>query len=203
MVMRVMNWITKSAPVLKKGSTIEDALKVMNTYGFSEIIITDDDGHFSGIVSKKDIFNKPKDKIVEECIVLPEFYVHPQDSIETALLAFMEHHGDFVPVVDEDLKVVGMITLQDILESMMEITAMDEPGTKVMVNLPDVPGALKRIIDALAENRMNILSLLTYRREDGKRSIVIKVDIKDAEAVAGILRDYGIEYEEVIEEEGF
>lgn len=200
--MRIENWMTKSAPVLKKGFTVGDALKVMETYGFSEVVVVDDEGRFVGIVNKEDIFDKPKDRMVGECVVLPEFYVHPEDHLEAAILAFMERHEDFVPVVDDDLKVVGIVTLQDILESMIEITAMDEPGTRISVVLPDVPGALKRVVDALAESKMNILSLLTHR-EDGKRRVVIRVDVKDAEAVAGVLRDYGIEFEEVVEEEGF
>ncbi len=200
--MRIENWMTKSAPVLKKGFTVGDALKVMETYGFSEVVVVDDEGRFVGIVNKEDIFDKPKDGMVGECVVLPEFYVHPEDHLEAAILAFMERHEDFVPVVDDDLKVVGIVTLQDILESMIEITAMDEPGTRISVVLPDVPGALKRVVDALAESKMNILSLLTHR-EDGKRRVVIRVDVKDAEAVAGVLRDYGIEFEEVVEEEGF
>ena len=200
--MRIENWMTKSAPVLKRGFTVGDALKVMETYGFSEVVVVDEDGRFVGVVNKEDIFEKPKDRVVGDCVVLPEFYVHPNDHIEDALLAFMEHMEDFVPVVDEELRVVGIVTMQDILESMIEITAMDEPGTRISVVLEDVPGALKKVVDALAESRMNILSILTYR-EDGKRRVVIRVDVRDSEAVEGVLRDYGIEAEEVIEEEGF
>ncbi len=201
--MRIKNWMTKSAPIIEKNSTVGDTMKVMDTYGFSEVVVARSDGSFVGVVNKRSIFGKPADNVIDSCVVTPELYVHPDDHIETALLAFMEHHGDFIPVVDEDLKVVGIVTLQDILESMIEITAMDEPGTRISILLSDVPGSLRKIVDALAENKINILSLLTFKESEGKRRVVIRVDMKDSEVVASLLRDYGIDYDEVVEEEGF
>ncbi len=201
--MKVENWMTKSAPTIRMGSTVKDALKAMDTYGFSEIIVVNENGEFAGLVKKHDIFDKSADDVIDDFLILPELYISPEDHIEEAFLAFMEHNEDFIPVVDDDLKVRGMITLQDILESMIEITAMDEPGTRISVVLPDVPGALRKIVDTLAENRINILSLLTFRENGNKRRVVMRVDSTDSEAVASLLRDYGIEYDEVIREEGF
>ena len=201
--MKVENWMTKSAPTIKTGSTVKDALKAMDTYGFSEIVVVNEDGEFVGMVKKHDIFDKAADDVIDDFLILPELYISPEDHIEEAFLVFMEHNEDFIPVVDDDLKVQGIITLQDILESMIEITAMDEPGTRISVVLPDVPGALRKIVDTLAENRINILSLLTFRESDDKRRVVIRVDSTDSEAVASLLRDYGVEYDEIAKEEGF
>lgn len=201
--MKVENWMTKSAPTIKTGSTVKDALKAMDTYGFSEIVVVNEDGEFVGMVKKHDIFDKSADDVINDFLILPELYISPEDHIEEAFLVFMEHNEDFIPVVDDDLKVQGIITLQDILESMIEITAMDEPGTRISVVLPDVPGALRKIVDTLAENRINILSLLTFRESDDKRRVVIRVDSTDSEAVASLLRDYGVEYDEIAKEEGF
>ena len=201
--MKVENWMTKSAPTIKTGSTVKDAIKAMSTYGFSEIIVVNENGEFSGIVKKNDIFKRSADETIDDFLILPELYISPDDHIEEAFLVFMEHNEDFIPVVDDDLKVQGIITLQDILESMIEITAMDEPGTRISLVLPDVPGALRKIVDALAESKMNILSLLTFRESDDKRRVVIRVDSTDSEAVAGLLKDYGIEYDEIVKEEGF
>lgn len=200
--MKIENWMTEDFPAVRSSDTVSRALEVMKEYGYTEAVVLDEDGKFLGVVNKDDIDEAPKDKSVGDYASLPDFYVCPGSGIESALLAFMEYHEDFVPVVDEDMKVVGIVSLQDILESMIEITAMDEPGTRISISLPDVPGALKRVVDALAESKMNILSVLTYR-EDGRRRVVIRVDVKDAEAVAGVLKDYGIEYDEVEEEEGF
>ena len=200
--MKIENWMTKDFPAVKSSDSVSEALKAMKDFGYTEAVVLDENGKFMGIVNMDDIDGIPGEKIVGEYVSLPDFYVCPGSGIESALLAFMEYHEDFVPVVDEDMNVVGIVSLQDILESMIEITAMDEPGTRISISLPDVPGALKKVVDALAENKMNILSILTYR-EDGRRRVVIRVDVKDSEAVAGVLRDYGIDYDEVEEEEGF
>ncbi len=200
--MRVEYWMTKSAPTIEKRATISEALKVMEDNGLGELAVVDENGRFVGLLNRKDIIELDSEEKAEDHVVLPQFYVHQGDTIESVFLAFMETSEDFVPVVDEDLKVVGMVTLQDVLESMIEITAMDEPGCRISLMLQDVPGELKKIVDTLADNKINILSILTHR-EDGRRKIVLRVDATNAEDVKKVLEVYGIEYDSIIEEEGF
>jgi len=80
---------------------------------------------------------------------------------------------------------------------------MDEPGSKISLLLPDVPGSLKKVVNVLADNNMNILSVITIKEGENKRRVVIKVDSKNAEDVAKILEMYEIPYDYVVEEEGF
>jgi len=82
------------------------------------------------------------------------------------------------------------------------MAAMDEHGVRINLTLPDKPGELKKIIDVLANNKINILSILTIKDGDS-RLVSIKVDSKDAESVASILEIYEIPYESIVEEEGF
>ncbi len=200
--MRVKHWMTKSAPVIKIKSNVGDALKVMDLFGVGELAVVDDENKFVGILNREDIVKLPSERSIEDFVILPELYVHPDDTIEAALLGFMETSEEFVPVVDEELKVIGMVTLQDILESMLEITAMDEPGCRISILLEDVPGELFRVIKALSNNGMNILSVLTHR-EDGKRRVVIKVDTTKKEDAEMVLKENSIDYDSIIEEEGF
>ncbi len=201
--MRVENWMTKSAPIVRSGSKVSDALKAMELYKVRELVVVDDSGTFLGIVNKEDVFNKDPDSKVDDFLTFQELFVHPRDPIEGAILGFMESNEDFIPVVDEEMKVVGVITLQDVLESMIEITAMDEPGCRVSMVLEDVPGSLKRVVDVLAENSVNILSILTYREDEGRRRVVMRLDVKDKEEIERIFKTYGIDYDSITEEEGF
>ncbi len=201
--MRVKNWMTKSAPVIRKDSNIREALKVMDLYGMRELAVVDKNGRYIGILNKEDIIKQLPEKVIEDFAVLGELYLHPEDTIEAAFLAFMETSEEFIPVVDDDLKVIGMITLQDVLESMIEITAMDEPGCRLSLLLEDKPGKLFNVVKVLSENGLNILSLLTYREEEEKRRVVIRVGALDCDDVKAALEEAGIEYDSLIEEEGF
>ncbi len=201
--MRVKNWMTHSAPVIEKNHQIEDALKAMEFYRMRELAVVDEEGRFVGIVGKNDLIGRDRKRKVEDFVTLPGLYVSEEDPIENAILAFMESSEEFVPVVNGEMKVVGIVTLQDILESMIEMTAMDEPGCRISLILEDIPGSLKKIVDAFAENNINILSILTFREEEGRRRIVLRVDVTDSSEVERILKIYGIDYDSVIEEEGF
>jgi len=201
--MRVRNWMTKSAPVIRKDSNVREALKVMDLYGMKELAVVDEEGRYMGILNKEDIIKQNPERDIEDFVIFRELYLHPGDTIEDAFLAFMEASEEFIPVVDDNLEVVGIITLQDVLESMIEITAMDEPGCRLSLVLEDKPGKLFDIVKVLSENFLNILSLLTYREGEGKRRVVIRVDALDCDDVKEALEEAGIEYDSIIREEGF
>ncbi len=194
--------MTRTASGFTESLTVGDASKAVEFYGVGELAVVDEDGRFVGVLNKGDIMGKDSSRKVTDFVVLPELYVSEHDPIENAMLSFMETSEEFVPVVDEDMRVIGIVTLQDVLESMIEITAMDEPGCRISLVLEDVPGALKKVVDALAENNVNILSILTFR-EDGRRRVVMRVDLTDSGEVERILKIYDIDYDSVVEEEGF
>jgi len=201
--MRVKNWMTKSAPVIRRDSNVREALKVMELYGMKELAVVDEEGRYMGILNKEDIIKQSSEKNIEDFVIFREFYLHPEDTIEASFLAFMETSEEFVPVVDDDLKVVGMLTLQDVLESMIEITAMDEPGCRLSLLLEDKPGKLFDVVKALSENGFNILSILTYRESEDRRRVVIRVEAMDCDDVRAALERAEISYDSLIEEEGF
>jgi len=200
---RVKNWMTRSAPIIREDSNVGEALKVMNLYGVRELAVVNEEGQYMGVLNKEDIIKQQPEKGIKDFLVFGELFLHPEDTIEAVFLAFMETSEEFVPVVDEDLKVVGMITLQDVIESMIEITAMDEPGCRISLLLEDMPGKLSNAVKVLSENGFNILSILTYREEENKRRVVIKVSAPDCESVEEVLVKSNIEYDSLIKEEGF
>ena len=201
--MIVKRWMSKDFPKAKPSCTVRECLSKMRLYHTDACIVADDDDKFLGLVNKASLSQMNLEDPIEDAITFPDFYVRENDSVEEALLMFLENQEPFLPVVDENMKLSGVITLQDFLESMLEVTAMDEPGSKISLLLPDVPGSLKKVVNVLADNNMNILSVITIKEGENKRRVVIKVDSKNAEDVAKILEMYEIPYDYVVEEEGF
>jgi len=200
--MFVKYWMNQDFPSIRINSTVQEALSVMRKYKVDYCVTTDEAGKFQGFVYKSNLADSELDSSVFDHVVFPDFYAYEDSYIEEAALTFRESHEACLAVVDRDLNVKGIITLSEILEAFVAITAMDEPGTRVLMKLEDKPGQLKEIFDVLAQNKMNVLSVNTIK-EDGFRRVSIKVDTCEPEELAKTLKIFGIEYDRITREEGF
>lgn len=200
--MKALRWVNTFFPKVKSSSLISDALHEMRKYACDYCIVVDEDGKFEGLLHKSIIKEVEMDEKVANHVVFPDFYVVEDSTIEEAAMMLIENKETILPVVNSNSEVIGVLTIQEVLEAMTEIAAMDEPGIRINLTLPDRPGELKKVIDVLASNKINILSILTLKDNDS-RLVSIKVDSRDAESVAGILEVYEISYESIVEEEGF
>ncbi|AJG39890.1 hypothetical protein TRQ7_00175 [Thermotoga sp. RQ7] len=201
--MNIKKWITHDFPVVEETATVGECLRKMRQYQTNECVVKDSEGHLKGVVNREDLIDLEMDSPISDRISLPEFFIHENDSITHALLLFLEHQEPYLPVVDEELRVVGAVSLHDFLEALVEALAMDVPGIRFSVTLEDRPGELKKLVDALSSGKINILSILTARELDGKREVVVKVDTEDEKLLRDLLRMVGIEVESMEKEEGF
>lgn len=200
--MKATRWINTFFPKVGVNQIISDALHEMRKYATDYCVVVDDDGKFEGIVHKSAVKEVSMDERIGDHVVFPDFYVVEDSTIEEAAMMLIENKETILPVVNSNGEVIGVLTIQEVLEAMTELAAMDEPGIRINLALPDRPGELKKVIDVLANNKINILSILTLK-DDGSRLVSIKVDSRDAESVAAILELYEIAYESIVEEEGF
>ncbi|QTA38755.1 CBS domain-containing protein [Thermosipho ferrireducens] len=201
--MNVKKWVVTHFPTIKKGASVGDALHTMREYACDYCIALDEEEKFDGVLYKSSIWEANMDEKIDDYITFPDFYVVEDSNVEEAALMMIENRDQILPVVNNNAEVIGVLGVQEILEAFTELSAMDEPGIRIILELADRPGELKRIIDVLANNQVNILSILTLKDENSKRQISIKVDSDDPESIASLLEIYEIKYLSIIEEEGF
>lgn len=196
------NWMNTDFPQVRVSATVQEVLSTMRKYRVDYCIVTDEENKFEGLVYKNNLANLQFDNNIGDYVIFPDFYVFEDSYIEEAALTFRESQEACLAVVDNNLTVKGVITLTEILEAFVAITAMDEPGSRILLKLEDKPGQLKSIFDVLAQNKMNVLAVNTVK-EDNYRRVSIKVDILDPQEVAKVLDVYSIKYDKIAKEEGF
>ncbi len=202
--MNICKWTNRTYPLFSDDCTVGEILSDRKSAGLTYIISVDSDGRLAGVARVDDIKDVDPATPVSEVITEPVFYCRDSDFIEDAALMLIESHDYVLPVVDDDFLVVGAIGVFEILEGLMEFTAMDKPGTRVSVILEDKPGALRDVVDYLAEREVNILSIITSAAEsEDERRVVIRTDESDIGMIAEILQEKGVSFESISEEEGF
>ena len=189
-------------PLISVKATVHEALNQMRKYRTDYCVTVDEEGKFTGFVYKNSIANVNFESKVEDYVVFPDFFTYEDSYIEEAALTFRESQERCLAVVDLDMKVKGVITLTEVLEAFVAITAMDEPGIRILLLLQDKPGELKKVLDVFALNNINVLAVNTIKR-DGSRSVSIKLDANEPKQIERLLKEHGIQFLKIVKEEGF
>jgi CBS domain containing-hemolysin-like protein len=113
---------------------IDDILARVMESGYSRIpVYTDSPDNISGIINMKDLLmlSSNKDLVVLHDIIYPPTIVHESKKVTELLKEFQKGHTHIAVVVDDQKKVKGIVTLEDLVE---EIVGEIEDEYDVRVN---------------------------------------------------------------------
>jgi acetoin utilization protein AcuB len=118
--------------------------------------------------------------------------VSPDEPIEVAAKKIYDHKIGALPVVEKD-QLVGLITSSDILETFIEVLGINEPSTRVELELENRIGALADTTRIFKELRLYLVSVVTLPEEEGKtsRGTVFRVKPTDEKKLKEYLRTVG------------
>lgn len=91
----------------------DDAMKQLQAKGFRRCMVTDQEGHLLGVVSKKDILSKNGRQVQDVMTDRPRLAM-PDMEIHIALSVLLENRISCLPVV-ENCRLVGVISTSDLL----------------------------------------------------------------------------------------
>ena len=90
---------------------------------------------------------------------------------------------------------MGIITSSDLLQSFVELTGVNKPGSQIEIKIPDKPGILHEICEILKKRNVNILSVLLYPEKDINeyKILVIRVQTINPSMIINDLQNEGYE----------
>lgn len=115
---------------LKKEMTVEDAMTRIRRIGLDKetiytCYVTDTKRKLEGIISLKDIVLSNIDKTIEEIMETEVIYVNTHDDQEYIAGVFKKYDFLSLPVVDNENRLVGIITIDDVVDVIEEETTED------------------------------------------------------------------------------
>jgi CBS domain-containing protein len=114
-------------PAAVEGSaTVLEAVQVMAEEGVGAVAVVED-GQLRGIFTERDVMlrvvlreRRPRETRVGDVMTSPA-HTTPRDTpAEDALSFMLEHHIRHLPIVDESGKLLGMLSIRNLLEHMVE-----------------------------------------------------------------------------------
>ncbi|XPV76447.1 MAG: CBS and ACT domain-containing protein [Desulfovibrio sp.] len=191
--MLVRDWMTREVTHLTQDRSMMKASKLMKDQKISRIPIVDDNMKVVGIVTDRDVKEASPSKATtldmhELYYLLSEIKLkdimtrtprclHEEDTIEMAAAIFKNNKFGGMPVVDDENKLVGVITDTDIFDVLVSITGVMEGGVSIGFRLSNEPGGLVPVLDFLKNKSARVMSLLTSCAppEEGMRDVFIRI----------------------------
>lgn len=115
--------------------------------------------------------------------------ITPDRTIERASQIMAERKIGCMPVVEEGLVVVGIVTETDLLRAFQEMLGLPSEGVRVTVRMTNRPGEFARLIAVLAEHQFGVMGVGTFptRRQPGFYDAVLKIPNVTVEEVRAVL----------------
>ncbi len=108
-----------SAPVtIKPDSNVADALRLMSEYKIGGIPVVNDENELLGIVTNRDLrFERNYDRAIEEVMTKNLITTTRDTNLQEASEILQYHKIEKLPIIDENGKLVGLITYKDITKA--------------------------------------------------------------------------------------
>jgi len=190
--MLVKNWMSQPAITIDINAFVEDAVCLLRKHEIHMLPVMEKD-QLVGVVTDRDIKRAyPWNVFSENCIedsgflsgikvnkimtsdpvIIPHNY-----TLEEIVEKFLLYNISGLPVVNQQRKVIGVITKSDLFHLILILTGYGKRGHQLGIELEDRPGCLKEITDIIRDYGGRISSILSTpdRADRGNRRLYIRV----------------------------
>jgi len=181
--------MTKNVITVSPQTAILDAKAMMAEHRIHHLPVVEADNTLVGIVTDRDIRSAWPSRVltveekrseegrlgqlkVGDIMTANPISISPTNTLEDALLMMQETPVGAFPVVGQDHKLQGIVSKSDLLRAFINVLGIKEPGTLLCILVEDKLGQMKKIVDAISEERISFGSILVARYwEEGKRAV--------------------------------
>ena len=123
---RVTQVMSRNLVTLTENHTVDDALNVVEDFGFHHVPIIDADGQLAGIVSDRDLFQALDfgEDALREHMTRKVLVIRPSTFLKDAARLLMTEKISSLPVVNARLELVGLVTMAAVLGYLVSHPAM-------------------------------------------------------------------------------
>ena len=174
--MLVKNWMSKEVITVDADDTMQNAIYILQEQNIKMLPVMDG-ANLVGIITDRDLKKaSPSDattldmhellflisKIkVRDLMKEPVFTARPDDTVEEAAALLLEKKISGLPVIDENNRLVGIITRSDIFRVLLSMSGLGKKGIQFAIRIKDMPGIIKEVRELIHEHGGRTASILS------------------------------------------
>jgi IMP dehydrogenase len=160
-VKRFLNWVIEAPMVVELEQTVGEVWHVMQHSGISGLPVVQR-GVLKGIITSRDMrFCSDYSLSVRDVMTPDPVVMQGSPSIDAAKSKFDEHKIEKLPVVDDEGKLTGLITVKDIEKHEAYPNAATDASGRLLVGAAVGPNDLERRLPLLLESKVDVIVMDT------------------------------------------
>jgi acetoin utilization protein AcuB len=161
--MKVSEWMTKDVISITKDRSIQECVNLMKRHSIRHLPVVED-GKLVGLVTEGDLrqiflASLIEDLTIKDVMISDPITVSPDTEIEDAAKVIFYNKIGGLPVVDEEDRLLGIITAADILAAFIEIMGVLKATSRIDVILGDDPEAFEKVSSLIRDRGGEIVSV--------------------------------------------
>lgn len=209
--MYVKNRMTKDPITIVANAPISDAVALMKEKNLKRVPVLEGD-KVVGVLTQSDIQRVSPTKAtslsifeinyllskltVKEAMTKSPVTVESSSLLEEAAIIMREQRIGTLPVTEKG-KLVGIITESDIFDAFIDLLGFKDVGSRITVEVQDVPGVMAHIAGIYKSFGINISHIAVYK-ENGTSDIVIRSEAVETEELQKRLAENGYKIKHVL-----
>ena len=182
-VKRYLNWIIDSPVTVPEDSLVRDVNALIEKFGVSGLPVVDRSGKLKGIVTSRDLrFCHDEALPVVEVMTANTVVVQGEPSVAEALEKFQRHRIEKLPMIDNEGRLVGLITVKDIEKNESYPRAAIDKTGRLVVGAAVSPQDYMARLPLLKNARVDFVVMDTAHGDS--RNVM--------EAVSAIKKEFGV-----------
>src|ERR1035437_2151387 len=184
--------ISNDIAPLHTSDTALQALSWMEEYRVSHLPIVNNID-FLGLISEEDIYKISdfEEPVGNHLLSISKQYVFGDQHLYDVIKTISSQHLTLLPVLNESRQYLGVITISDLVTSISEMAAVENPGGIIILELNQNDYSLTEITQIIETNDAKILSLyVTSHPDTTKIELTIKVNKMDIRPIIQTFNRY-------------
>ena len=193
--MLVKDFMTPVVITVREDQSMLEARETMRGKNLNSLPVVDDLKRVRGIITAEDIGKaSPSDAStlsryeanyllgrlkVRDIMSRTVITVDAVDTIEYVAYKLYKFRVNALPVVDENNKLVGIISQTDIFRAFVEIMAMDRSCTRIAFKTGDKVGVVAEVSGIFKEAGVSIISIVSRQLEVGNAEVVVRANLSN------------------------
>jgi acetoin utilization protein AcuB len=195
--MKIIDLMIKDPITISESTTVSEAIACMKTNSIRHLPVVADDQRLLGFVTMADlkqglIPSMVSDLTLKDLMIKNPITVAADRDIEIAAQLVYKNKIGGLPVV-EDGKLIGIITVTDLLGAFINMMGMLSASSRVDVALEDKPGELKKAIQSINDAGGDIINIAMTSQKPGQRVYYFRLTACDTSGIQSALETAGFQ----------
>jgi acetoin utilization protein AcuB len=196
--MQVESLMIKDPFTISDRTSVQEAIHLMQDNSIRHLPVVDRSKKLLGWVTLSDMKQGLLPAMVtglsvSDLMIKDPITLHPDDDLEVAARVIYEKKIGGMPVVNNDNKVVGVMTVTDLLNAFINIMGILTNGTRLDVNVGEAPDGFEKVSRIIHNKGGEVISVGIAGHITDKKIHYFRLKQCPAEPIIKALQDNGYE----------